>query len=129
MHRRVRPQGKLTSDQDSSAFGTAAPPYGCGADAEYSHAARSLPGRRSALTGIAILVRLVDYPILRSRSRRAGRHDDTLMEGFFSSLKGEHKEHQRLDSHAQGHTAIATYMETLYNLVRLRSSIGCRTQY
>jgi len=70
--------------------------------------------------------RLDQHQMQQSMSRRGNCYDNAPMESFFSSLKGEHLEHQRFATHAEARAAVFTYVETFYNRVRLHSSIGYR---
>lgn len=70
--------------------------------------------------------RLGVHHMKQSMSRRGNCYDNAPMESFFSSLKGEHLEHQVFATHAAAQAAVFTYIETFYNRVRLHSSIGYR---
>jgi transposase InsO family protein len=70
--------------------------------------------------------RLGEQRMQQSMSRRGNCYDNAPMESFFSSLKGEHLEHQGFATHAAARTAVFTYIETFYNRVRLHSSIDYR---
>jgi transposase InsO family protein len=71
-------------------------------------------------------LRLAEFQMQQSMSRRGNCYDNAPMESFFSSLKGEYLEHQRFATHAEARAAVFTYVETFYNRVRLHSSIGYR---
>lgn len=70
--------------------------------------------------------KLKECDMRQSMSRRGNCYDNAPMESFFSSLKGEHLEHQHFATHAAARAAVFTYVETFYNPVRLHSSIGYR---
>ncbi len=71
-------------------------------------------------------LRLAEYEMQQSMSRRGNCYDNAPMESFFSSFKKEYLEHQRFATHAEARAAVFTYVETFYNRVRLHSSIGYR---
>ncbi len=51
-------------------------------------------------------------------------YDNAPMESFFSSLKIEGLEQQRLSTQNQARVAVFDYIEGFYNPVRLHSGIG-----
>jgi putative transposase len=82
--------------------------------------------RGSQYASTVFRAKLDQHQMQQSMSRRGNCYDNGPMESFFSSLKGEHLEHQRFATHAQALAAVFTYVETFYNRVRLHSSIGYR---
>lgn len=71
--------------------------------------------------------KLAEYGVRQSMSRRGNCYDNAPMESFFSSLKGEHLQHQQFATREAARAAVFAYVETFYNPVRLHSSIGYRT--
>lgn len=82
--------------------------------------------RGSQYASTVFRTRLDQHQMQQSMSRRGNCYDNAPMESFFSSLKGEHLEHQRFATHAEARAEVFTYVETFYNRVRLHSSIGYR---
>ena len=65
---------------------------------------------------------LTAYGITCSMSRRGNCYDNSVMEAFFSTLKGEVGE--RFPSHAEAKAELFDYIEVFYNQRRRHSSAG-----
>ena len=57
-------------------------------------------------------------------SRKGNCYDNAFIESFFSTLKYELVYHHRFSDLAQARTAIFDYIETLYNPIRVHSSLA-----
>src|SRR5213596_1261578 len=66
---------------------------------------------------------LSQHGLTASMSRKGNCYDNAFIESFFSSLKYELVYHHRFATLTQARTAIFNYIETLYNRIRLHSSL------
>lgn len=62
--------------------------------------------------------------MIPSMSRKANCWDNAVAESFFATIKGEMLDHEDFETRAEATAAIADYIDTFYNVVRLHSSIG-----
>ncbi len=60
----------------------------------------------------------------KSMSRKGDCWDNSVAESFFATIKGEMIDHAQYETRAEATTAIADYIDALYNLTRLHSAIG-----
>ena len=57
-------------------------------------------------------------------ARKGNCYDNAFIESFWSSLKYELVYHHRFATLAEGRTAVFDYIETLYNRIKLPSSLA-----
>jgi putative transposase len=67
---------------------------------------------------------LSDFEMVRSMSRKGNCWDNAVAESFFATIKGEMLDQETFQTRAEATAAIADYIDTFYNVLRLHSSIG-----
>ena len=77
----------------------------------------------SPYTATGYLARLAEVGIRVSMSRAGDCYDNTAMESFFSTLKGECVARHRFQSRQEARQAIFEYTECFYNRVRRHSTL------
>lgn len=83
--------------------------------------------RGTQYTSATFRAALATHGMRQSMGRTGVCWDNALAESFFGTLKNECVHRHVFPTHRHARTAIAKYIETLYNRRRIRSSLGYRT--
>jgi putative transposase len=67
---------------------------------------------------------LSNLEMVPSMSRKGDCWDNAVAESFFATIKGEMLDQESFQTRAEATAAIADYIDTFYNVIRLHSSIG-----
>jgi putative transposase len=83
--------------------------------------------RGSQYTADDYLALLDTHGVSVSMSRKGDPYDNAMMESFFSTLRVECIELQRIATHRDGRLAVFEYIMVFYNRQRLHSALGYRS--